>query len=230
MGTTVTTAERVREIKSGLGGVPPGKKGSNGNGSRGNGGGKRDDSAQAFSPKRHRLTMWIILAAVTMTFTALVSSYIALSSGSEWKPITIPRLLWLSTGLIIVSSVTFEVARRSLKWGDDAGYGRWLLLTFVFGMGFLVSQLLAWRRLVAQGVYLSSNNHSSFFYLLTGAHGVHLLGGLSALGYLLLKTRRWRRDASGGIKRQATTDAVSLYWHFMDGLWIVLFLLIVFWN
>ncbi|HYE66504.1 MAG TPA: cytochrome c oxidase subunit 3, partial [Pyrinomonadaceae bacterium] len=92
------------------------------------------------------------------------------------------------------------------------------------------TQLLAWQELISQGIYLASNPHSSFFYLLTGAHGVHLLGGVLALDYLLLRTRHRRSEKNAELKRQTTAGVVSLYWHFMDGLWIYLFLLLFLWR
>lgn len=230
MSTTVTTVERIKKA-SGIGGPPPGRKDPNGNGSRGgNEGGERDDRERSFSPTGHRVTTWIIFAAVGMMFAALVVSYLALASGNEWKPIVMPRVLWLSTALIVISSLTFEVARRSLKSGDKVRHSRWLLLTLILGLGFLASQLLAWRQLVAQGIYMASNQHSSFFYLLTGAHGIHLLGGILALDYLLLTARRKQSDRNGELKRQASTNVITLYWHFMDGLWIFLFLLLFLWK
>src|SRR5205807_1412020 len=111
-----------------------------------------------------------------------------------------PRLLWLSTGLIITSSLTFNVARRSLKHSDSVRYRRWLLLTLMLGLGFLASQLLSWRLLAAQGIYMASNQHSTFFYLLTGAHGIHLLGGILALGYLLFRAGQKQRDRYAEMK------------------------------
>ena len=97
------------------------------------------------------------------------------------------------------------------------------------GVGFVVSQLSAWRQLVKQGIYVSSNPHSSFFYLLTATHGVHLLGGLVALTYLTLRVRRYE-DKLEVQKSQAAADVVTLYWHFMDVLWIYVFVLLFFWK
>ena len=123
------------------------------------------------------------MASILMLFTALSSAYIVrAASSSDWVPLAMPRILLLSTALILISSGTLETARRKLRDGSISSYKSWLLLTVVLGLGFLVSQLLAWRQLVRQGVYVASNPHSSFFYLLTAAHGVHLLGGLAALG------------------------------------------------
>jgi Heme/copper-type cytochrome/quinol oxidase, subunit 3 len=117
-----------------------------------------------------------------------------------------------------------------LKRNDQQAYGRWFLLTVLFGLGFLCTQFLAWRQLVAQGVYLSSNPHSAFFYLLTALHGLHLLGGIVALDYLLLHAWRRRAPEQIGPRRAAAAGAVAIYWHFMDGLWIFLFLLLFLWR
>jgi cytochrome c oxidase subunit 3 len=133
----------------------------------------------------------------------------------------------LSTGIILASSGTIESARRSLKQGIERRYGRLLLFTLVLGLAFLSAQLLGWRELVAQGVYLEGQPHSSFFYLFTGVHGLHLLGGILALSYLLA---RYRHAWSESERRQAVTDVVVLYWHFMDGLWVWLFLLLLVWR
>jgi cytochrome c oxidase subunit 3 len=237
MDITVTSTERVvKKTGKGVGvgprGGPGGPPPRNGKGFGGGGGGpRRGGDSQGFSPARYRLGMWVALAAIAMMFTALTSAYIVrAASGDDWRPIALPGILWLSTGLILASSFTFEAARRALKRGKDSAYSRWLLLTVLLGLGFLVSQLIAWRQLVAQGVYVATNPHSSFFYLLTGAHGVHLIGGILALDFLLFRT--WRKTVGEypAERRRAAADAVSLYWHFMDGLWIYLFLLLFLWR
>jgi cytochrome c oxidase subunit 3 len=181
--------------------------------------------------KRYRVGAWVTIAGIVMLFTALTSAYIVRSaSGNDWLPIVMPKVLWLSTAVILISSFTMEISRRSLKQQSDAGYGRWLTITVALGLGFVASQLFAWRQLARQGVYLASNPHSSFFYLFTAAHGVHVLGGILALSYLLLRTRKRRDTVEGELRRIGTADAATIYWHFMDGLWICLFLLLFFWK
>jgi cytochrome c oxidase subunit 3 len=173
--------------------------------------------------------MWVAMAAILMMFTALSSAYIVrAASSNDWQPLRMPRILLLSTALIVISSGTLETARRRLKNSFLSSYKLWLLVTVALGFGFLVSQLLAWRQLVRQGIYVASNPHSSFFYLLTATHGVHLLGGLVALVYLSLRARARQKNPSAIEKRQAGADAVTLYWHFMDFLWIYLFVLLFF--
>src|SRR5262249_49547388 len=119
------------------------------------------------------------------------------------------------------------LARRALKQLRVGPYRRWLMLSMLLGVIFLSGQLLIWRTLAAQGIYLGSNPHSSFFYVLTGAHGVHLLGGMVALGAVTLRARQ--PDRKIGASRTAL-DVTALYWHFMDGLWIYLFLLLFVWR
>ena len=225
MATTVGTRPLT---KTGIGGGSK-PRGSNGSGApKPNGHERRFPDIQS-SANRYRIGMWVALASILMMFTALSSAYIVrAASANDWQPLKMPRILLLSTALIIISSGTLEAARR--KWKDTvkSGHRRWLLLTVALGVGFLVSQLLAWRQLVRQGVYVASNPHSSFFYLLTATHGVHLLGGLAALAYLSLRKRAPRNDQLAVAKSQAGADAVALYWHFMDFLWLYLFVLLFF--
>ena len=172
---------------------------------------------------RYRIGMWVALASVAMMFTSLSSAYVVRSGGArDWFPIAMPRVLLVSTALIVLSSVTIELARHSLKRSRHNAYVKYVFFTVLLGIGFLASQLFAWRQLAAQGVYLASHPYSSFFYLLTGAHAVHLFGGLLGLLFLLFRSRRQ--------PSQAATGAVTIYWHFMDGLWIYLFLLLFLWR
>ena len=101
-----------------------------------------------------------------------------------------------------------------------------MTLTCLLGAAFLVGQLWIWRLLADQGIYLSGNPHSSFFYLLTGVHGVHLLGGVAGLA--TLTARAW--ISAVGIPARASLNVTALYWHFMDGLWIYLLVLLFFWR
>ncbi len=232
MVKTVTTIERERVTrqKIGIGSLPPpnGSDGPRGNGGGGGGGG--DDRAHRAQPEKARFAMLVALGAITMPFVALTSAYVYLSTADSWRFIAVPRLLWLSTALILTSSLTFRAACKSLRRGEDRGYSRWLAVTVMLGLAFLGSQLLSWRQLVAQGFYFSGNPHSSFFYLLTGVHGLHLLGGILALDYLLLRTRRRRPGREAEVRRQSAAGVVALYWHFLDGLWLFLFLLLMLWR
>lgn len=222
---TMVTSTRPPAIKKGAG-TGPGIPGPNGNGSKR--GGFRDPESHA---NRYRIGMWVALASVTMMFTSLSSAYIVrANSANDWASLPMPRILIVSTLFILASSVTLELARRKLKASQTKAYTQWVIVTVILGISFLASQLFAWQQLKAWGLYLQSNPHSSFFYLLTGSHAVHLAGGLLGLSFLWLRSRSVTSDAAVLTKRQATTDAVTIYWHFMDALWIYLFLLLFLWR
>src|SRR5437588_654256 len=187
MAATVNT-ERI--IEATVGGGPRPGNGFHKNGGNGSG---RDGSARQFTPSRYRIGTWAGIAGVMMLFTALASAYIVRSaSGDDWRPIAMPKVLWLSTALILISSVTMEVSRRALRQNRNSKYGSWLIVTVAIGLAFVASQLVAWRQLLRQGVYMASNPHSSFFYPFTAAHGVHVMGGLMALTYLIIVKRKKR--------------------------------------
>src|SRR6266498_2419250 len=153
MAATVST-ERV--IDTTVGGGP---RSRGGNGFPKNGGGRKGKGGDSFrfSPDRYRIGVWVAISSILMLFTALTSAYIVRSaSGNDWQPIVMPKVLWLSTLLIVISSLTMEISRRSLKQQRDARYGRWLVITVSLGLGFLTSQIVAWRQLVRQGVYMAS--------------------------------------------------------------------------
>ena len=228
MAATVTSTDRV--IDTTLGG---GSRSKGGNGFHKNGGGRHGDDGEPlrFSPARYRIGVWVAISSILMLFVALTSSYIVRSaSGNDWQRIAMPKVLWLSTALILTSSITMAVSRRSLKRQSDAGYGRWLAITVALGLAFMASQIVAWRQLVRQGAYLASNPYNSFFYLFTAAHGLHLMGGILALTYLLIRTRKRRDTVEGELRRIGAADAATIYWHFMDGLWVALFMLLIFWK
>jgi len=214
--------------------------GTFGGGTRGTGGGGGGNNGKSgggdnWTPDRYRIGMWVAIASILMLFTALTSAYIVragLPGSTDWRPISMPPLVWLSTALIVVSSLTISAVRKASRRGEEEKHRRWLTMTLLLGFAFLGAQLLAWRQLVAQGIYLASNPHSSFFYVLTGLHGVHILGGLVALAYVLFRFNRAGKllPIAAEPKRRVATDVLAIYWHFMDGLWVYLFLLLFLWR
>ena|ERR1041384_1841526 len=223
MAIMVTSTKKATNKGIGGGGKFPGPNGKKpgGNGWHGN------HSKPEFSPSSYRITMWVVLAAIVMMFAALSSVYVM--SGEEHRqPVAMPPMFFVSTGLILVSSGTFRKAKRSLQQDQLRAHKRWLLLTLVLGIGFLTSQLIAWRELATTGVYFTGHPRSTFFYLATGLHGAHLLGGIGLVLYVLLRSLRavWPLQTE---KNLTWTGIVGLYWHTMDGLWLWLFgLLLIF--
>jgi cytochrome c oxidase subunit 3 len=229
MATTVTstkTAEK-RETRSGGRSKFPGP---NGKGPKGNGlGGGKKDPQRGLSPAAYRVTMWVVIAAIVMMFAALSSAYIILSADAGRRRVSMPRMFFLSTGIIVLSSLTIETAKRSLKRGNETKYLRWIIATLLLGLFFLAAQLVGWHELAAQGVYFASHPHSTFFYFFTGVHGVHLLGGIVGLSYLATRSRRGSKKVEG-VPNETSAELMSLYWHTMDGLWVWLFLLLLIWK
>ncbi len=230
MATTVSEDVKVKPV--GVRGGP----GDGGQGGRGPEdpndwppGWSRDDAIQ---PRKYRIGIWVACASILMMFVALTSAYIVrqipqLSGGqTDWVFIEMPAVLWVNTGIILISSVTMELARRSLRLNQYRKFNRWLVATTLLGVAFLAGQVYAWQQLVDQGIYVNNNPHSSFFYVLTSLHGIHLLGGIIALGFVTAGALRLRI----GFKKRATVNVVSTYWHFMDALWVYLFVLLFFWK
>jgi len=205
-----------RQRSGGLRGV-----GGGGPGFSGTGGGPRAESAPVGTGL---IGVAALIAAVTMLFIAITSAYLARRQEAGWLSFAAPGVLWLNTAVLLASSATLEWARRRIRSGDVAGLRRGVEATAALGVVFVLGQLVAWRQLAAQGLFLVTNPHSSFFYVLTGVHGLHLLGGIGALGTVLVRTwqGRYTADAHAGITNCAT------YWHFLDLLWLYL-LVLLFW-
>lgn len=170
--------------------------------------------------RRHvnRLGLFVGLGGITMLFAAFTSAYIVRSGGGDWAPLELPPAVWMSTAVIALSSATLEVARRCYRQGDLGGFRNFSALTAALGVGFLLSQLAAWRALNAAGIYLESHPKSSFFFVLTGVHGVHLIAGVVALLVLLGLALFGRLDPA----RSDAPTLTAIYWHFTGGLWIYL--------
>jgi cytochrome c oxidase subunit 3 len=213
-GTSTThEIELVIEKKNGGGGreLPP----AGGNGGGGDDGKKRPN--RPVSPSRYYTGIGIGIVSVLMFFMALASAFLVRRGGPDWVPVHIPGLLWVNTIVLVASSGTLELARKRLAQLDVSGFRRFWLVTTILGVVFLIGQVVAWRVLVKQGIYLASNPASSFFYIFTGAHAVHVLGGVAALIYVA----RRNYDAAR-ITRTVAAEVTSYYWHFMDALWLFL--------
>jgi cytochrome c oxidase subunit III len=209
----------VKDTGGGSGGpIPPPDGGDDGDG----GSDDRNRRRWSPSPKRYSTAITIGIVSILMFFMALASAFIVLRRGSDlWVTVHLPRILWANTCVLLASSFTLESARQRLYLADASGFRKFWLATTALGFLFVAGQLVAWRQLVAQGVYIASNQASSFFYIFTGAHAVHLLGGVGAL--LFVAFRKFEKTK---ISLPAAAEITSYYWHFMDGLWIFLLALL----
>ncbi len=237
---TIQEKEKKKKLRSSF----SGGKGSNG-GARnrgGGGGGNNGDNpppdndlnqnSEKNSELKLRISMWFILMVVFMTFGGLIGTYIVLATNDEfaWKPFDLPLQIWISTGLILASSVTYQFSNKLLQEDNQLKAKTWLIITTVLGGAFISSQILTWFELIRQDVYVASNPYAGFFYIFTGIHALHVLGGIIVLGYLLLRTWNVTISDKELTARKSISKTVGLYWHFMDALWILLFVLLGFWK
>ena len=210
-----------------------------------------DDDSRSFDTRlrRARLGMGVAIAGIVMIFVSFTSAYVVRQGlptldprtnalVRDWIPVPLPRLLLINTLVLLLSSVTMELARRqAVRAGADLAPGpslvaparnanqiSWLAVTAVLGLYFLGGQWMAWRLLAASGFYVATSPSSSFVYLLTGMHGLHLLGGICAL--LFAGAAFLARRSAGS--QLILVDVSGWYWHFMALLWVYLLCLMEF--
>src|ERR1700719_4709493 len=218
-GTTLTqdTELIVIDIGGGGGGKQP-PAGGDGGGDGDKGGGRRRKPPQ----RRYSTAIALGMISILVFFLGLCVAFLVLKRVSEtWVPLHLPKVLWLNTAILLVSSWTLEKARRRLSAVDFPGFRKLWRATTILGFLFLTGQLIAWLQLVATGIYIASNQATSFFYILTAAHAIHLLGGIAALLFVAM-----RDFEKGNISRVTAVEITSYYWHFMDGLWVFLLVLL----
>ncbi len=179
-------------------------------------------AVQEYSPAPSKTGIWVLLFAITMFFVAFTSALVVRQgSSNDWHHLVLPRILYFNTLVLLASSLTLELARRRVAvfmvglrtLGESPA--RWLCVTLLLGLAFVAGQYVAWSQLRAEGLYLATNPNSSFFYVLTAVHVVHVVIGLSALLYVIYKLHRL-------VLRRSTLASVSYYWHFMGILWVYL--------
>jgi cytochrome c oxidase subunit III len=166
-----------------------------------------------------KIGLGVFLAVVGCLFTLLISAYSMRMEMGEWRPAPPPKLLWLNTCLLIWSSGALQWAQVAARRGRMDRVRAGLLAGGVFALAFLAGQLVAWRQLDAAGYYLTANPAAAFFYLITGVHGLHILGGLVALGRTMDKA--WQGVALGNVR--LSIELCAMYWHFLLFIWLVLF-------
>jgi cytochrome c oxidase subunit III len=178
----------------------------------------------ATSQSKAKIGLGVFLAVVGCLFALLISAYSMRMEMGEWRPAPAPPLLWLNTGLLIASSGALQWARHAAWRRNMDGVRAGLLTASVFAVAFLAGQLLAWRQLDAAGYYVTANPAAAFFYLITGVHGLHVLGGLVALGRTMDKA--WRNFKVDQIR--LSVELCATYWHFLLFVWLILFGVLLF--
>jgi cytochrome c oxidase subunit 3 len=172
-----------------------------------------------------KIGLGVFLAVVGSLFALLISVYFMRMDMADWTPPPAPQVLWLNTGALVMSSAMLHWALVAARRGQIDDVRSLLFAAGVFALVFLMGQLLAWRQLTASGYYLASNPANAFFYLMTGLHGAHLLGGLVALARTADKV--WRGAELAQVR--LSVELCATYWHFLLLLWFVLFSVLMHW-
>ena len=172
-----------------------------------------------------RAALGFFLAVVGSMFTLVVGAYFMRRDLGDWQALPVPGILWFNTGALVLSSIALEWSQLAARRSDRDGTRIGLVAATAFGLAFLAGQLLAWQQLSAAGYFVATNPANSFFYLITGLHGLHVLGGIVALCWTT--SRAWSEEQVDKVR--LGVELCATYWLFMLLVWMVLFSLLAGW-
>lgn len=178
---------------------------------------------QPISMHPKKFALWLFLVTVLMVFAALTSAYIVRQAEGNWLEYELPEIFWITSGIVLLSSVCIQAACFAAKKDNFLGLRIWMVLTMSLGIAFLVGQWYSWVALVDREVFFVGNPAGSFLYVFTGLHAVHLISGVIFLIIVLISTFRYK------VHSQAlnTLEMATTYWHFLGGLWLYLFMFLL---
>jgi cytochrome c oxidase subunit 3 len=178
----------------------------------------KDRRAMGMDPSK--FIVWLFIVTIVMLFAALTSAYVVKQSEGDWLNFTLPGMFWITSAIIVTSSITIQVALRSAKKDSTKNMRIFLVLTTILGLTFLVGQFQAWKQLVDMDVFFVGNPAGSFLYVLTGLHGIHIISGIIFILIVTFSSFKLNKGSGKLIKIEMCTT----YWHFLGGLWLYLFL------
>jgi cytochrome c oxidase subunit 3 len=184
----------------------------------------REGSTSSLPPAK--IGLGVFLAVVGSLFALFISAYSMRMNMVDWRALPVPRLLWFNTGVLVLSSVALQWAHVAARRNDIDGVIVGLCAGGASAVTFLIGQLLAWRELSVAGYFLASNPANSFFYLITAAHGLHVMGGLVGLGRTTANV--WRGAEVSQVR--LSVELCAIYWHFLLLVWLVLLGLLTGWT
>jgi len=170
-----------------------------------------------------KVGLGVFLGVATSLFALAISAYFMRRLGEDWARLTVPKVLWLNTALLVLSSLAMERTRAAAQWGQADGVRTGLVAAGAASFLFLAGQLWAWQQLNAAGYFAAGNPANAFFYLLTALHGLHLLGGLWVWAKTTVKV--WRGVDVGAVR--LSVELCTVYWHYLLLVWLVLFALLL---
>ena len=171
----------------------------------------------------HKFTLWVAIGSIVMMFAGLTSAFIVKSNQVGWQTITMPKVFWVSTAVIIISSITLQMALRSFKQREMNQYRLLIGLTLLLGVGFLVLQWIGFQQLWEQKITFKGSGAGQFLYVIFGLHAVHVIGGLLALVVMFVKAFIGRTKLYSSVP----VEVMATYWHFVDLLWLYLLIFFI---
>ena len=182
-----------------------------------------EEAKKPISMHPQKFALWIFLVTVIMIFAALTSAYIVRQADGNWMLFELPDLFFITTAVILISSATMHWAYRSVKKDNLETAKLAVALTTILGICFLVGQYLAWGQLVNNSVYLVGNPSGSFVYIISGLHGVHIVGGIIFLLIVFVSIFKSKVHSKNVLR----IEMCATYWHFLGGLWLYLFVFLL---
>ena len=182
---------------------------------------------QKVKEKTYKQMLWVSMISMTMMFAGLTSAYVVSGNREDWVSFELPSSFYISTLLIIISSLTVYLAERFIKKNEISKTTLFLVITLLLGLGFVFFQLQGFQQLIAEGLYFTgpqSNVSSSFLYVITLAHLVHIFAGIIVLSTVLVQNLRGKYNETNALG----LELGAIFWHFVDALWIYLFLFFYF--
>lgn len=182
-----------------------------------------EGAEQPISMHPKKFALWLFIVTVVMIFASLTSAYIVRQSEGNWLEFDLPQIFWYSSGIIVLSSLTFHWAYVSAKKDELGAVKIGMIITSILGIAFLVSQWYSWVALVDRDVYFVGNPAGSFLYVFTGLHAIHLISGVIFLIIVLISSFNYKVHS----KNMVSLEMCMTYWHFLGGLWLYLFMFLL---
>jgi len=170
-----------------------------------------------------KFALWLFIASVVMLFASLTSAYIVREAEGNWVYFELPQLFYVTSVIVILSSITLQLAYIAAKKDDLQKVKLWIVLTSIFGVAFLVGQFMAWKDLVLNSIYLVGNPSGSFLYIITGLHALHVVSAVVFLFVVLGAAFKFNVHS----KKLSQMEMCLTYWHFLSVLWLYLFVFLL---
>lgn len=187
---------------------------------------KIQDIKPIYTVNPWKFIIWLFIISIIMLFAAFTSAYLVRRAEGNWVEFEIPIVFYISTIVLILSSYSMHLSVNSAKEGNEGKLKQWIVVTFISGVLFLVLQVIGWQNLQSAGVYVKGNPAESFYYILTGVHFFHIISGLAVLFYALISTFKGKITAGNTTQ----IEVCATYWHFLDVLWIYLFIFLIYFR